>query len=329
MIAEPGLNAEWFPADGERMPLPARFRALTRSVALGAATALFLVGGAAAALGAEDPQPTRPPQHPVDHPDPEAYRALALEVTKNTNRIAQMGPQIDALTARITELDGQIATIQQELDATRAEIARLKGVVRARAALIYTHARAPQSILDISHIEDIESGKQYAESATIVDAGKITDLTRTATTLDAHLRDVQAVRDDQVQQRDTLQAMKNSLEMLTLGQKKLLDEAGTITVMGDSELTGAQITTWFEARGAHYQLSGDTKIGELADLYVEEGAAEHVRGDIAFAQAILETGSFGHATDNNYGGIGACDSCNGEIPFATPRRTGYAARSRC
>ena len=44
-----------------------------------------------------------------------------------------------------------------------------------------------------------------------------------------------------------------------------------------------------------YQLSGDTTIAELADLFVEEGAAEHVRGDIAFAQAILETGSFGHA----------------------------------
>ena len=66
-------------------------------------------------------------------------------------------------------------------------------------------------------------------------------------------------------------------------------------------------------------MSGDTTIGELADLFVEEGAAEHVRGDIAFAQAILETGSFGHATDNNYGGIGACDSCNGEIAFPTPR----------
>ena len=113
--------------------------------------------------------------------------------------------------------------------------------------------------------------------------------------------------------------MKNSLETVTLGQKKLLDEAGTITVMGDSELTGEQITAWFEARGVHYQLSGDTTIGELADLFVEEGAAEHVRGDIAFAQAILETGSFGHATDNNYGGIGACDSCNGEIAFPTPR----------
>ena len=60
-------------------------------------------------------------------------------------------------------------------------------------------------------------------------------------------------------------------------------------------------------------------IGELAELYFEEGEAEHVRRELAFAQSILETGSFGHALDNNYGGIGACDSCNGEIAFPTPR----------
>jgi hypothetical protein len=89
--------------------------------------------------------------------------------------------------------------------------------------------------------------------------------------------------------------------------------------MGDSELTGEQIAAWFEARGAHARLSGTTTITDLASLFVEEGAAEHVRGDIAFAQSILETGWFAHALDNNYGGIGACDSCKGEIGFPTPR----------
>ena len=54
-------------------------------------------------------------------------------------------------------------------------------------------------------------------------------------------------------------------------------------------------------------------------MYFEEGAAEHVRPELAFAQSVLETGSFGHALDNNYGGIGACDSCESEIAFATPR----------
>jgi hypothetical protein len=297
------------------MRLHTRLRALTRGTALVCATALLLVGGASATLAAEDP----PAEHPIDHPDPVAYRALSVEVTRNTARIAQMGTQIDAAGARITELEGTIAALQQQLDATRAEVARLKLVVRARAAFIYTHARAPQLILDIPHIEDIASGKQYAQSASVYDANRFTDLTRTAATVESQLQETQSAREDQIQQRDTLRALQSSLETVTLGQKKLLDDAATITVMGDSELTGDQIAAWFEARGVRYQLSGGTTIGELADLFVEEGAAEHVRGDIAFAQSILETGSFGHATDNNYGGIGACDSCNGEIAFPTPR----------
>ena len=95
--------------------------ALTRSVALVCATALVLVGGAATAAGAAGPPP---PDHPVDHPDPEAYRALAIEVAKNTARIAQMGPQIDAATARITVLQGQIATTQSARTESAATSAR-------------------------------------------------------------------------------------------------------------------------------------------------------------------------------------------------------------
>ncbi len=174
-------------------------------------------------------------------------------------------------------------------------------------------------LLDIPHLEDIESGKQYAESATNSDTNQITKLTRSADVLDARRRDLENSRDDIQQQRDTMQRTKTALETYNDRQKKLLDDAGTITIMGDSELTGEEIAAWFDARGVHYQLSGDTTIADLAGMFVEEGQAEHVRGDIAFAQAILETGSFGHARDNNYGGIGACDSCNGEITFPTPR----------
>src|SRR6476619_1157506 len=54
-------------------------------------------------------------------------------------------------------------------------------------------------------------------------------------------------------------------------------------------------------------------------MYFEEGKAEHLRPELAFAQSIIETGSFGNAVDNNYAGIGACDSCAGEPAFPTPR----------
>ena len=308
-------------ANGDEPGIPAR-RVLARAIALLCAGALVLAGGAAARAAEAppaDPLPGPPVEHPLSYPDPEATRALFVEVSRNTARIAQMGAQIDATRAQIAGYDADITASHQQLEATRAEIARLKLVVRARAAFIYTYAQAPQVILDIPHVEDIASGKQYAQSATISDATRIADLTQTALSVDAHLQGAQAARARQVEQHDTLQAMKTTLETMTRGQQALLDNAGAITVMGDSELTGDQIAAWFTARGVHYQLSGDTTIGELADLFVEEGAAEHVRGDIAFAQAVLETGSFAHATDNNYGGIGACASCKGETPFPTPR----------
>ena len=51
-------------------------------------------------------------------------------------------------------------------------------------------------------------------------------------------------------------------------------------------------------------------VEELVDLYYEEGISEGVRPDVAFAQALLETGYFRYGGDiqphqNNYAGIGA------------------------
>jgi peptidoglycan hydrolase CwlO-like protein len=274
--------------------------------------------GAWAATGPASPPTTTRPRGP-ERPDAQSYRALAAEVARNTNRIAELAAELDRVNARIADLDAQIAFTQQRLDETRAEIERYRGIVRQRAAFIYRHARAPQGIFDIERIEQVSSGKHYAESASTVDIGRIDELTRLADVFDAHLHELQDAREEQRVTRDRLQSEKSELEAETERQQKLLDEAGRITLMGDSELTGEQIAAWFEARGSRARLSGNTTITELASLFVEEGAAEHVRGDIAFAQSILETGWFAHALDNNYGGIGACDSCKGEIGFPTPR----------
>ena len=62
----------------------------------------------------------------------------------------------------------------------------------------------------------------------------------------------------------------------------------------------------------------DTPIDDLAEMYVTEGNTENVRGDLASCKVVLETGSFGHATDNNFAGIGACDSCTSQYSPVTP-----------
>lgn len=94
-------------------------------------------------------------------------------------------------------------------------------------------------------------------------------------------------------------------------------------VMGQSRLTGDQIAAWFAKQKITPAIT--IPIPELARLFVDEGNAQNVRGDIAFAQSILETGWFRYEgsmvkpTDNNFSGLGACDSCNRGNIFATPQ----------
>jgi hypothetical protein len=90
------------------------------------------------------------------------------------------------------------------------------------------------------------------------------------------------------------------------------------TIMGPSMVSPAQIAAWFRQTSTQpYEVS--VSIEELARTFVEEGLAEGVRGDIAFAQAIIETGWFAHVPANNFAGIGWCNSCESGFEFATPR----------
>ena len=88
--------------------------------------------------------------------------------------------------------------------------------------------------------------------------------------------------------------------------------------MGQSALSGPQLAAWFKSTGAVPRLAPGTTIDDLAQLYVVEGGLEGVRGDLAFAQAVIETGYFSVAAGNNYAGIGVCDSCTGGYRFPTP-----------
>jgi peptidoglycan hydrolase CwlO-like protein len=253
-------------------------------------------------------------------PDPDAFAALANQVSQNQQMLTQLSAQVDQATQRLATLGSEIDANQQKLDATRAEMERMRQIVRDRAAYIYRHADTPgNAVVDIQHVQDISAGKKYAESATQTDNGKVDGLQKVSNQLDAQRKQLQASLAAQQDEKDRLENAKQALEALTTHQKKLLDEAGAIPVMGDAELTADEVTAWFDARNVKYRLSGGISIGDLVKLYFEEGKAEHVRPELAFAQSIIETGSFGNALDNNYAGIGACDSCQGEPGFPSPQ----------
>jgi hypothetical protein len=87
------------------------------------------------------------------------------------------------------------------------------------------------------------------------------------------------------------------------------------TILGPSTLTGAEIGKWFASTGK--KANATVPMAQLAADYAKAGGQTSVRADLAFAQSVIETGFFSFpsggqltAKDNNFAGIGACDSCS-------------------
>ena len=102
-------------------------------------------------------------------------------------------------------------------------------------------------------------------------------------------------------------------------------------IMGTARATAQQMALYCRSQNTKPQLPG-CSVEELAQMFLEEGLAEGVRGDVAWAQSLHETGLFKFGgivqpNQNNYAGIGAL---NGNAPgqaatFPDPR-TGVRAQ---
>jgi Mannosyl-glycoprotein endo-beta-N-acetylglucosaminidase len=88
-----------------------------------------------------------------------------------------------------------------------------------------------------------------------------------------------------------------------------------LTILGPSVLSADELTAWYGSTG--HQPSLTVPLATLTALYQANGVTYGVRDDVAFAQSIIETAYFGFpgygqvaTADNNFAGIGACDSCH-------------------
>ena len=99
-------------------------------------------------------------------------------------------------------------------------------------------------------------------------------------------------------------------------------KADTVAIAGSSILTAKQMGDYVLLNNPEPKLMG-VDIYRLADLFLTTGRIEGIRGDIAFAQSILETGFFAYGKDvfpeqNNYAGIGAVGGGAQGAYFSTP-----------
>lgn len=90
------------------------------------------------------------------------------------------------------------------------------------------------------------------------------------------------------------------------------------TILGPTVLAVEDLVAWYFD---FYPIDPPVApIERIVEAYVRIGDEEGVAGDIAFAQAILETGGFrsGHAQGFNFAGIGAFDHCAPVCGFRFP-----------
>ena len=92
-------------------------------------------------------------------------------------------------------------------------------------------------------------------------------------------------------------------------------------IMGKAQATAGQMTAYLKKKNPSVAQS----VLDMIPLYLSEGEAEGVRGDIAFAQSCLETGNFtfsGSAfslKQNNFCGLGVTQRGKAGLSFDTPQ----------
>ena len=96
---------------------------------------------------------------------------------------------------------------------------------------------------------------------------------------------------------------------------------GYTKIMGNAVATAEQMKAYLKAKNPSVAQS----VLDMVPLYLSEGKAEGVRGDVAFAQSCLETGNFGFSgsavtlSQNNFCGMGVTSNGVKGNSFDTPQ----------
>ncbi|MSO79474.1 MAG: hypothetical protein EXQ79_07680 [Acidimicrobiia bacterium] len=303
-------------------------RATRRFVAL-ALGLVMVVATAPGALAQADPfdQQITDAEAEVQAAQAAAHEAAA--------RLALAQEQLTAVETQIAAVQAHIAELEAQIPALRAEVKRLRAMVRERAAALYkgTGPNSKFNALPLNPTLEALRRQRLTEAAAKQDDDTMDQLEETAALLEVTKEEL-ATQQEQLtveqaalaEVESELVAQQGEFDRRVAVANAALDRARALgalrargePVMGPTILTAAQMAAWWRTRDYSFRVAGTT-IDELAQIFVEEGQAENVRGDLAFAQAIVETGGFHASPNNNFAGMGWCDSCSTGRRFPTAR----------
>ena len=306
------------------------------------AVVTFAAGAAGAAAPAPFPMPLDSgTKYVAQAADARAELANAQpEIRRIQQRQRTLQAQYDDLTAQLVALDAQEQAAAVQVQAARDRIAEVGGQAvhagrRHRASTRRWKSRSTRTTCSTMgrnlHILE-KSGTHELDMFALLDAahtqvvtaagGRVAQQASAKHDLDAAIEKVKDCRHPSTA-RSRLAEAERDRPLLPGGHDRGEPDHGA-----ESAVVRRPGRVRAGAR-RHAQLS--VSLDALAQIYLEEGQKVGVRGDVAFAQSILETGWFGFnksmvdPEDNNFAGVGACDTCKGGFHFPDAR-TGVRAQ---
>jgi hypothetical protein len=266
-------------------------------------------------------QPAPPPPPPIPDPSPQVAAFVAQ---------MQMQALMTSLAAAQATYD-KVAAVQASVQAIHDGAAQALDAKRKALTDAATYAYVQGGVDEVGENAQSASpeGSVSVESARML-AGSAIDHTHTElVAAEMRMRIANRVLDDVNRIADKAHAALDTAQQQVDTANAAIANAGlgglltvdlSPTVLGASVLTPAEIVGWYQSKGVVGYDAG-VDLTTLATYYVTEGEAEGVRGDVAFAQSMVETGAFTSplTTHSNFAGIGACDSCATGFDFPSPQ----------
>src|SRR5262245_12532267 len=234
----------------------------------------------------------------------------------------------DQAVADRDQAQGQVTELVQAVATARAEEAAVRQEIANRAVVLYKNSEDASGLGMLDHTDPMDAGRKtkFTEVTDKYYKDRVGQLHDAAERQQQAQNELQKKRDDLGDRIPDLQKEKENADARVLRAQRgiqiaeavaLLQAAGD-PIMGPTVLNAGEMAAWLRSSGASPRLSGGMTVEQIAQIYVDEGNAENVRGDVAFAQANIETGGFSAGgSDNNFSGLGACNGCGGQNRFPT------------
>jgi hypothetical protein len=244
----------------------------------------------------------------------------------------------DAAAHDDTLARAQLKTMIASERDTEAKLAKTRQHLRVVAAQAYMRANGGEIEATVSSLLNSKSAVEVASQLHMIseygssEKDALADYLSLKRRVDSEVSVITDLRDRTGRQLKTTQQRYDDVThaiadaqgrikaaLQGIGKFEAAATSASSPILGPSRLSANQMADYLMSTGAHPNIT--VPLVNLAQSYLDEGVKTGVRGDVAFAQSILETGGFANpgaaATDNNFAGIGWCDTCKHGFNFPT------------